>query len=285
MKRLFFIWMMALLALSSCKTKSTEERAQIMVTIQPLQYFAEAIAGDRYQIHCMVPQGVSPETYDPTPQQLMDLSNSQALFYTGYLGFEQLWMQRLQENAPDTRFFKLSDRMQLIKETETHSGHAHVGGVEPHIWSSPRNALILVENIYRALCDLDSINSTYYQSNLELERQKIEETDKQIKSILSQPNRSKAFMIYHPTLSYFAQEYGLTQLSIEEEGKEPSPGHLKELIETAREKKVKVIFIQPEFDKRNATVIAKEIGAELISINPLSYVWHQELIRIAKALN
>ncbi len=285
MKHTLFLLIIGTLILTSCKEKQTEERPQLMVTIEPIRYFTEAITGNQYKVNSMVPQGVSPETYDPTPQQLLELSNSKALFYTGYLGFEQAWMKRLQENAPNTRFFNLSDRIQLMQETTAHHGHTHPGGIEPHIWNSPQNALVLIENICRALCDLDSTNATSYRANLEMEREKIEETDRQIKEILSGPTRSKAFMIYHPTLSYFAKEYNLTQLSIENEGKEPSPRHLKNLIETAKEMGVKVIFIQPEFDKRNATLIAKEIGAKLIPINPLSYDWHQELIRIAQALN
>lgn len=285
MKPLFFIFVISTLMLISCKVKNPEDKTLLTVTIEPIRYFTEVLAGDKYTVNSMVPRGVSPETYDPTPQQLLDLSNSQALFYTGYLGFEQSWMKRLQENAPDTRFFNLSEQVQLMQDTESHSGHTHSGGIEPHIWSSPQNAQVLITNIYRALCHLDSTNTAYYQANYELEKQKIVETDKQIRELLSRPTSSKAFMIYHPTLSYFAKAYGLTQLSIEDEGKEPSPYHLKNLIETAKEKEVKVIFIQPEFDKRNATLIAQETGAKLISINPLSYDWHQELIRIAEALN
>jgi zinc transport system substrate-binding protein len=91
-------------------------------------------------------------------------------------------------------------------------------------------------------------------------------------------------MIYHPALSYFARDYGLHQISIEEGGKEPSPAHLKEIIEVCKTEKVRIVFIQPEFDRRNAEVMAKETGTRIVPINPLSYNWEEEMIKIAKEL-
>lgn len=273
-----------LFLMNSCSVKSKEGERQLTVTIEPIKYFTEAIVGNKYIVHTMVPNGTSPETYDPTPQQLVKLSKSKALFYTGYLGFEQLWMDRLQENAPETTFFNLSEGVPLIEETEEHEGHTHKGGIEPHIWNSPKNALIILHNIYSAVIDIDPENKAFYQENYEVEQQKIKATAQQIDSLLKEPTQSKSFMIYHPALSYFSRDYGLTQLSIEEGGKEPSPYHLKELINTAKENKVKVIFIQPEFDQKNAAIIAKEVGAILVPINPLAYDWHQEIIHTAESL-
>ena len=275
---------LSLLICSSCAEKPKEDKQQLTVTIEPIKYFTEALVGDKYTVNVMVPNGTSPETYDPTPQQLVRLSKSKALFYTGYLGFEQLWMERLQENAPETTFYNLSKGIPLIQEEKEHEGHTHKGGIEPHIWNSPNNALVILKNIYMGLIDIDPENKDFYKENYELEKQKIASTSQHIASILNESDQSKAFMIYHPALSYFAQEYGLIQLSIEEGGKEPSPFHLKELIKTAKENNVKVIFIQPEFDQKNAAIIAKEIGAILVPINPLSYNWHEEIIHIAEAL-
>ena len=276
----------SLLLLGACSSTKKEEIERITVTIEPIRYFTEVLVGDLYEVSCMVPKGASPETYDPTPQQLIDLTHSQALFYTGYLGFEQLWIDRLQSNAPETRFFNLSKQIDLIHEGGMeHHGHQHLGGIEPHLWNSPKNALVLIENIYNALCSLDSTHIEHYKLNYEKEKQRIIETDQKIKSILSQPGTSKSFMIYHPALTYFAQAYNLTQLSIEEEGKEPSPSQLKKLLDQATEYQVKIIFIQPEFDIKNAKMIANEIGAKIVPINPLSYNWHEEMINVAKALN
>ena len=163
-----------------------------------------------------------------------------------------------------------------------HDGHNHA--VEPHIWNSTTNALILAGNTFKALCMLDKPNEAYYLARYDSLCQRIQHTDSLIRRQLSAPESAKAFMIYHPALSYFARDYGLHQISIEEGGKEPSPAHLKELIDLCKSEKVNVIFVQPEFDKRNAETIAQQTGTKVVPINPLSYDWETEMLNVAKAL-
>ena len=91
-------------------------------------------------------------------------------------------------------------------------------------------------------------------------------------------------MIYHPALSYFARDYGLHQYSIEDGGKEPSPAHMKQLMDLCKSEHIEVIFVQPEFDKRNAETIARQTGTKVVAINPLSYDWQTEMVNVAKAL-
>jgi predicted O-methyltransferase YrrM len=142
--------------------------------------------------------------------------------------------------------------------------------------------LIIADNIYQALCELDSTHQEDYQKRLDVLKQTIRQTDANIRTLLE--NADSTFLIYHPALSYFARDYGLKQVSIEEGGKEPSPAQLKALIETCRNENVHTIFVQQEFDQRNAQLIAHELGVNIVSINPLSYDWVKEMIRIAEAL-
>ena len=279
-----FIYILIILCLSACKPSAqSEQKPTITVTLEPLRYFTEAIAGDQYEIVSMVPKGSSPETYDPTPQQLVALNKSQAYFRIGHIGFEQTWMDRLASNSPQLKFFDTSEGIDLIRTAgHQHGDHYHAGGVEPHVWNSANNAIILAENIYQALCKLDSPNQTYYKERLDSLKLTIQETDKTIRELLQKADRT--FLIYHPALSYFARDYGLKQVSIEEEGKEPSPAQLKTLIETCRKENIHVIFVQQEFDVRNAQLIADELGVTIIPINPLSYDWPTEMINVAKAL-
>ena len=279
-----FIYILITLCLSACKPSAqSEQKPTITVTLEPLRYFTEAIAGDRYEVVIMVPKGSSPETYDPTPQQLVALNKSQAYFRIGHIGFEQTWMDRLASNSPQLKFFDTSEGIDLIHTAgHQHGDHYHAGGVEPHVWNSANNAIILAENIYQALCKLDSPNQTYYKERLDSLKLTIQETDKTIRELLQKADRT--FLIYHPALSYFARDYGLKQVSIEEEGKEPSPAQLKTLIETCRKENIHVIFVQQEFDVRNAQLIADELGVTIIPINPLSYDWPTEMINVAKAL-
>ena len=281
----YIILFLNLLVLVACGNRQQQtQQATLTVSIEPLRYFTEAIAGDKYRVISMVPEGSNPETYDPTPQQLVTLSQSQAFLRIGYIGFEQVWAEKLQSNAPEVKFFNLSDKVSLIRENDIdHGSHSHAGGVEPHIWSSTQNAYIIADNIFDALCTLDAANTAYYKENLTKLKQEIERTDREIRAYLQ--NKTCTFLIYHPALSYFARDYGLEQISIEEGGKEPSPAHLQSLIRSCKEKHVQVIFIQKEFDTRNAAIIAKETGAKIVSINPLSYKWQAEMTAIAKALS
>lgn len=280
--------MLFLLVLIACtgQSKKNDQKRIITVTIEPQRYFTEALAGDKFTVVCMVPKGSSPETYDLSSQQLVALEGSEAYFRIGYIGFEISWMERLMKAAPHTQVFDLSKGVELISEAgHEHANHTHPGGIDPHIWNSTHNAKIIARNIFNALCTLDKNNKPYYLERYDSLIQKIEDTDSIISHMLKDHTKSdRAFMIYHPALSYFARDYGLHQICIEEGGKEPSPLHLKNLIEQGQFEKVHVIFVQPEFDKRNAEIIAQETKTRIVPINPLSYNWEEEMIHIAKNL-
>ena len=282
MKKLIYI--LILLTGYACgNTTQKNEKPILTVTLEPLRYFTEAIAGNQFQVVSMVPKGSSPESYDPTPQQLVNLSRSQAYLRIGYIGFEQAWMKKLEENNPDMKVFDTSKGVNLIREKgHWHDDHFHEGGVEPHIWNSTQNAAVIADNIYTALCELDITHQGDYKQRLDSLKQIIRQTDVNIRTLLE--NADSTFLIYHPALSYFARDYGLKQISIEEGGKEPSPAQLKELIDTCRKENAHTIFVQQEFDQRNAQLIADELGVKVVSINPLSYDWSEEMLRVVRAL-
>lgn len=290
-KNILFIGSCLLLAACtgrSSQNKDEAEKPVITVTLEPQRYFTEAIAGDKFTVTSMVPKGASPETYDPVPQQLVSLGNSKAYLRIGYIGFEQAWMERLMNNTPHIQVFDTSKGIDLIlnhntsDEEDQHDAHIHA--VEPHVWNSATNALVIATNTYNALCTLDKENEPYYRHRYDSLCQRIQQTDSLIRRQLSAPDAARSFMIYHPALSYFARDYGLHQISIEEGGKEPSPAHLKALIDLCKAEDVHVIFVQPEFDRRNAETIARQTGTKVVPINPLSYDWETEMLNVAAAL-
>ena len=131
---------------------------------------------------------------------------------------------------------------------------------------------------------MDKTNDSIYVGRYKALCQQIEQTDSLIRQTLATPGSDHAFMIYHPALSYFARDYGLHQIPIEAGGKEPSPAPLKALMNTCKNEKVRVIFVQPEFDRRNAEIIAKQTGTKVVDINPLAYDWETEMLNTARAL-
>ena len=280
----FFITLLSLLALAACQAPA--EGNDIAVTIEPQRYFAEKIGGGGFRVHTLVPAGQSPETYDPSPQQMVRLSKSRAYLQIGHLGFEQVWTPRIRDHNPRMQVFDLSEGFELIREDEAEQEglhNHHPGGVDPHIWSSINGARVMAENTLNAFVTLDKDNEARYRLNYAALVAEIDETEAIIRRKL-EPLTARAFIIYHPALTYFAREFNLSQLCIETDGKEPSPAQLKELVDRANAYRAKVVFVQQEFDMKNAAQIAEETACRLVSVNLLDYHWSRELISIANAL-
>jgi len=177
---------------------------------------------------------------------------------------------------------KFADSQNLIaSDSHRHNDITHYTGVDPHFWVSPLCARIIARDIKDFLVKNDPDREEIYNSNYMRLDSLILDTDSYIRSILSDSGK-KSFMIFHPSLTYFARDYGLEQIAVETEGKEPSPSELKELIDKGREKNLKTIFVQREFDLKNARLIGKEIGAETVVIDPLSNEWVGSLKEIAE---
>lgn len=257
----------------------------ITVSIEPMRFLTEQIAGNEWDVCCMVPQGNNPETYEPVPEQLIQLAHSKAYFRIGFIGFEQTWMKKLQANAPQMEIVDASEGIDFIREEGVrHGNHYHEGGIEPHVWSSPANVRRIASNIYKALCQISPQDSLSFLERWKNLDQQILSTDSIIRQLLTKVDSQQSFLIYHPTLSYFARDYDLRQLCIEESGKEPSPARMKALIDSCKKMQVKTVFVQREFDIRNTELIAAELGVQSVIIDPLNYNWAEELITIAKTL-
>lgn len=261
--------------LSSCKNRQQNEKPVITVTIEPLRYFAEQIAGDRFDVVTMVPGGSSPETYEPTARQMVELANSKLYIKVGNLGFEHTWMTRLRANAPHLIVVDSSEGIHPIPTTG--------GGNDPHTWTSPANALLIARNIYRSLVMTDAKDSLYFKTNLDSLCNVIIQTGSTIGDKLKGLEQ-RSFIIYHPALTYFANEYSLLQLAIEEEGREPSAASLQELIDKANGLGTRLMFVQKEFGNRNTETVSRGTGAHVVEINPLSYDWKEEMMKITDAL-
>ena len=287
--RSFFSSFLIGILLLGCTSQPPKSKNKILfVSILPLKYFADKIAGEGWKVEVTVPPGVGPETYSPTPRQIMRLGEAQAYFSVGYLGFEQAWLEDFRSSNPQLQVFPTSKRIDLIKDEhhqdEHKSDHVHLQVVDPHIWSSPKTARLIAQNIFDGMMIIDPSNGDAYQKNLNVLMAAIQKVDSTVTQLLAHAS-SKKFIIFHPALGYFARDYGLEQLAIEFEGKVPSPKHLQNVIETAKSQNIKLILIQKEFDIENAEIIAKETGSKILQIDPLDYNWPDQMIAIAKKLS
>lgn len=268
---------LALTLLSCHSTKEKTTQGVIMVSIEPLCYFTEQIAGNRFDVASIVPENYSPELYEPTPQQLIETSNAKAYIKIGQLGFEKTWLKKICENESRLPIFCVTDSI------ESDANGMKITAFDPHVWTSPRYAETICRKICSSLCQIDSAGTLIYQKNLLTCIKRIYQVDKKIHQTLKDV-QCRTFVTAHPSFTYFASDYGLTQLCIEKDGKEPTPQELAELIRQCKQENVKVILIQPGFDKNNAEAIARETGAHIVNVNPLNKNWEVEMLLVAKAL-
>lgn len=243
--------------LMGTERKSESEMMGVMVTIFPLVDFVENVGKDKVEVTVMVPPGVSPHTYEPTPSQLRELSKAKIYVKVGSgVEFELVWMNKLIEVNKNMLICDSSRGVQLM-------------GKDPHIWLSPLNAKIQVENIYEALVKIDPTNKEYYAQNKENYLKKLDELDRKIGDGLS-GIKNRKFMVFHPAWGYFARDYDLEQIPIEKEGKEPTARGLAKIIKQAKTNSITVVFVSPQFSTESAETIAKEIGGRVAFINPLA---------------
>jgi zinc transport system substrate-binding protein len=267
----------------SCGRRAETGIKIITVSIAPYKYFIEAISGNNFKVNVMVPAGSNPHIYEPFPEQLSKLRRSVAYVSNGYLGFEITWLDRFYEMNRNMKKLNLGDVIEPIVP-EHHDENHHFESADPHYWVSPLCARLMASSLKDFLIELDPGNGEQYEKNYKDLLEKINEVDSRAKELAMAAGK-RTFMIYHPNLAYLARDYGLEEISVEFEGKEPDPSRLIKLIDRAKKDNLKAILVQREYDTKNARVVADEIGAKVVIIDPLSEDWYSstnEIISILK---
>lgn len=259
------------------------DRPIVTVSIEPQRYLLEQITGDKVQVRSLLTEGANPETYDPSVTHMYNLGNSLGYLRMGNIGFEAALIDKIREANPDLRIYDTSAGIVPIMGTHSHGDHDHEV-IDPHTWSSVKNARIIAANMLKAMKEIDPENRDYYTDNFNRFNHRLDSIDS-VLTVRLAPARSTAFMVWHPSLSYFARDYGLTQMVIgNAEHKENSITSLRESIDSARTQGARIFFFQKDFDSRQASAINEQIKADEVSINPLSYAWEDEMIKIADAI-
>jgi len=271
------------------------DRVPVFVSIVPQKYFVQQIGKDLVNVHVMAQPGASPATYEPKPKQMADLSKTKVYFSIG-VPFENAWLKKIAAANPRMKVVHTDHGIEKIPMATRHhhddkgerhdegkhhdEGHHEHGILDPHIWLSPPLVKIQARTILTALQEIDPSHRAVYEANYNQFVSRIDELDAQLKTTFAGKQGLK-FMVFHPAWGYFAQAYGLEQMPIEIEGKAPKPARLKELIQHAREKDVKVVFVQPQFSTKSAELVAREIGGQVAFANPLAEDWMGNLREVA----
>lgn len=299
------IWIGVLVyALLPQELTADQGRLDVVVSIAPQKYFVQKIGAEHVNISVLLPPGASPHSFEPKSSQMVKLGQSQLYMAIG-VEFEQTLLSRLKSMHPELKIVHTDHGIHKITMTahlhahehedqdhdqhQSHGqdNHAHYqtdqdhAGLDPHIWLSPDLVMIQACNIYQALVQALPEAKPVFQENLIQFLQEILYLDQEIKSILDRVQPGSKFMVFHPSWGYFARNYGLIQLAVEVEGKEPKAKDLKELIHLARQEHINVVFVSPQFSAKSAQTIAEAINAETVSVDPLARDWKKNMLQVA----
>lgn len=261
-KTVFYLFIALFIGCTSARRPADNT---FFVSILPLRTLITGIVGDDFPVEVLVPSGASPETFEPSARQFAALNRAQLIFNVGLIDFERTLLSKV--SAPE-KVVNLSEGIETIAGTCSHGGHhAHTHGVDPHVWTSPRALQQMASNAYKTVHRLYP-DSVKYTNNYQKLISELQELDRQTAAQIGASGVSY-FLIYHPALTYYARDYGLQQLAVEQEGKEPSAKRLATIIREARADSVKRIFYQRQFPRSTVETIARDMGAEAVEIDPL----------------
>lgn len=279
-----------LLLHAGCRQSTENNRLQVVASITPLAYFAERIGSGRISVSVMVPSGGDPHSYEPKPKQMVMLRNAILFLKAGSgIEFELDWMSRFLSLNPGLKVCDASEGIKLIpmpageddhheEQNEAHRGQHRHGGMDPHYWLSPANAMIMTRNIAKALEAADPAHREEYAANALRLLRELRSLDTEIKEKIAGA-KLKKFLVFHPAWGYYAQDYGLEQIAVEVEGKSLTPRQMRNVIETAAKNRIRAVFISPQFNAQQADAIAAAIGGYTLTVDPLAADYQENLRR------
>ncbi len=266
--------------------KGWTEPIPVFVSILPQKYFVERIGGEQVKVEVMVNPGESPATFNPNPKKMSLLSQAKLYFSIG-VPFETIWIDRIQSIHSNLQFVPLHD--EAHDKSGTDQGHGHPsrhshGSSDPHIWTSPAKVKLMAKKIKETLVRTEPQKEKYFEANLRAFHNDLDALDRDIREILARSDNHR-FLVFHPAWSYFAEDYGLEQISIEDGGKEPGARTLQKIIEKGKKLGIKVIFVQKQFSLSIAKKIAKMIGATVREMDPLAEDYLENMRLTATAIS
>ena len=308
----------ALLVLFALATVAAAAPVSVFVSVLPQKYFVEQIGGERVDVSALVEKGRDPHVFEPLPAQMAGLATAKAYFAAG-VPFEEALLPRVTSLNPELKVYHTDEGIdkivggdghrhgsederhengherahgheQRVSEDEQHEkheprpeDHRHSEGADPHIWNGPREVVRMVENILAGLIEIDPEGEEEYTKRHDDFVERLKSMDTEFDDLFRE-RRGEAFLVFHPAWAYFARDYGLVEVAIETDGKEPKAAELAAIITEAKERGVRVIFISPQFSRRSAEIVAAAVGALVETADPLAAEWEKNIRAVAKAI-
>ncbi len=277
------------LALISCSVENKKDAETIAVSIAPLEYFVDELSGGDIEAAVLVPSDEAPETFEPAPSTLRAVAQSDAYLSIGNLSCEVSINNAVSDSVKKVRLAMTANKIEGSHNCSHHHGehnhsHHHGSAVDPHIWMSVNEARIIADEVTKLIIGIKGEDQGKYQAANELFDKRLDSLDIYIKDKL-EGRKLDSFVIYHPALAYFSRDYGLTQIPIEFEGKEPTVASLKGVIDFVTENNIKYILHQSQHSRVATDIIAEQCGCQVVEVDPLSPNWYESMKNIADQLS
>jgi len=273
--------------------QQAQAAVEVFVSIPPQKWLSDRIGGEHITTGVLVRKGQDPHTFEPTPKLVEALTRSR-LYFTIGLEFEEQVIAKIRQSSANLKIVDSVagiEKMAMAERDHDGEGRHHGDGhdndhaaLDPHVWLSPVNLKIIAADMARTLIAADPQHSSAYAANLDQLSRELDELDRKIAAQL-QPYAGATFFVFHPSFGYFAKRYGLQQEAVEVEGKTPTPKQLSGLIAEAKADRVKVIFVQPQFDPHSGQAVATAIGGDVVPLDPLAEDVAENLETIAARIS
>lgn len=274
-----------LVILCGCSGGQKADRAAIAVSFEPQAWMLRQITGDDYDIITLLPAGSDPETYQPSISTMKSIGDAEAFFTLGTPGFEKSLLGSLSSNFPNLKIIDFAHGIDKITETHGHShetnDHVEDEVFDPHILSSIRNCSLIADKMTDILVALAPDKAEKYREGGERLKTRLKAMDD---SIAQMNIKGKSIVIRHPSLSYFARDYGIEQLTLQDDGKETSPLQMKKRINEAEQKEPAVFVLEKEHASPSDAETAKQLGVKMIEVSLNSSDWLDDLMRLSKEI-
>ncbi len=268
-----------LLFSSGCRPRETAvdgDHKTVSVSILPLKYLIDSIGGGDFETLVVMPPGSNPETYEPLLSQMKGIAHARANFQVGLIDFEKSLDNRLKSNSLSANFIDLSEGMSLIaggpESSSNTSTTNHHAGLDPHIWLSPTRVRVMARKIADTLMEIQPDSATKYATNRDRVISTIDSVDRYIIQSFSEL-KNNSFLIFHPSLTYYAADYGLQQIPVELEGKEPSVAHMRSLMQLISGQKINTVIHPQAQNRHTVEALIQEAGLRAVPFDPVAYDW------------
>ena len=292
MKKISLFWLLLPLffLVLSCEKKediissqSPRKIPKVIVSVPPYVYFVKKIAEDTVDVQAMIPPNSNPHLFEPTPHQITLATHADIWFKIGE-AFEKYLIDFLKRNNSMLVMSDLREQIELIPYEQSQClCHDHIDFKDVHIWTSPRLAKTQAKTIANVLIEKYPENKELYSKNLSSFLLELDLLDIEINQKLSSLKGS-SFLISHPAFGYFCKDYGIHQVSIEYQGKDPTLKKLSGIFEEAKEKNIKKVFVQAQYNNKGASFIAEKMGLGVEFVDPYSVDYAENLKNFADLL-